>query len=338
EAGIASVKLGSTQTDTSYGDAQLVQSGSFTRADGSEGQAGSFILAQNNAVTTHAPIAISAEAAALPGIQGSGWVRNLQEAATLTPQLLELFGNAQGAGSRAVYSNDIGALLLEWGNDSAYITASEAALAEDGIGLVLRNPGDDQEFAWVDMAINASKEDREAFRSTLSAADRGKFDTMRQEMVGDLEKLYAYEAFTGCTFLDWAVLKTKETPPAPPQAGTGRPVEFDVPLSEVMKLDAYATPGGYPGYKVVHIPAPRKPGTKPYIDMLWDRLVADASKNMMPSMRLSQYADMVQLNVSATGVGLDFSQMDAALDAASAADAYEGAALFLDIYRTHGET
>ena len=43
EAGIASVKLASTKTDTSYGDAQLVQSGSFTRADGTEGQAGSFI-------------------------------------------------------------------------------------------------------------------------------------------------------------------------------------------------------------------------------------------------------------------------------------------------------
>lgn len=99
EAGIASVKLSSTKTETNYGDAQLVQSGSFTRADGSEGQAGSFILAQNNAVTTHAPIAISAEAAALmamgtasaalPANQGSGWVRNLQEAATLTPRLLE---------------------------------------------------------------------------------------------------------------------------------------------------------------------------------------------------------------------------------------------------------
>ena len=61
EAGIASVKLSSTKTETNYGDAQLVQSGSFTRADGSEGQAGSFILAQNNVVTTHAPIAISTQ-------------------------------------------------------------------------------------------------------------------------------------------------------------------------------------------------------------------------------------------------------------------------------------
>jgi hypothetical protein len=91
QAGIASIKLSSTKTDTSYGDAQLVQSGSFTRTDGSEGQAGSFILAQNNAVTTHAPIAISAEAQALPAIQGSGWVRDLREAATIKPQLLQCY-------------------------------------------------------------------------------------------------------------------------------------------------------------------------------------------------------------------------------------------------------
>ena len=126
EAGIASIKLSSTKTDTSYGDAQLVQSGSFTRTDGSEGQAGSFIFAQNNAVTTHAPITISTEAAALPAIQGSGWVRDLQGAATLKPQLLDLFGGVQGVGSRAGFGGNISQLLLEWCND--YVTASEKAL------------------------------------------------------------------------------------------------------------------------------------------------------------------------------------------------------------------
>ncbi len=97
QAGIASVKLTSIKTDTNYGDAQLVQSGSFTRTDGSEGEAGSFILAQNNAVTTHAPIAISAEAAAvliamrtaaaaLPANQGKGWV-----ATTIMPRQVRCY-------------------------------------------------------------------------------------------------------------------------------------------------------------------------------------------------------------------------------------------------------
>ena len=336
EAGIASVKLSSTKTDTSYGDAQLVQSGSFTRTDGSEGQAGSFIFAQNNAVTTHAPIAISAAAQALPAIQGSGWVRDLQGAATLKPHLLTSFGNAQAANSRAGFVGGIAQLLLEWGNDSDYVTASEEAMEEDGIGLILRNPASQQEIGWMNMALHVSRQDREAFRQTLSPSDLEKFDTMRWEMVGQLEKLYAYEAFTGYTFLHWDELKTKEQPPGP-GLGNGRPVTVDVPLSEVMKLDAYAPKANYPGYKIVVVPEPID-GGKPHIDMLWDRLVAEASMNMMPSMRLNEYSDMVQLSVSDAGVALDFSQMDAALDAAIAANAHEGVATFLDLYRTYGKT
>ena len=336
EAGIASVKLSSTKTDTSYGDAQLVQSGSFTRTDGSEGQAGSFIFAQNNAVTTHAPIAISAAAQALPAIQGSGWVRDLQGAATLKPHLLTSFGNAQAANSRAGFVGGIAQLLLEWGNDSDYVTASEEAMEEDGIGLILRNPASQQEIGWMNMALHVSRQDREAFRQTLSPSDLEKFDTMRWEMVGQLEKLYAYEAFTGYTFLHWDELKKKEHPPSP-SAGTGRPVTVDVPLSEVMKLDAYAPKANYPGYKIVVVPEPIN-GGKSHIDMLWDRLVAEASMNMMPSMRLNEYSDMVQLSVSDTGVALDFSQMDAALDAAIAANAHEGVATFLDLYRAYGQT
>jgi len=162
----------------------------------------------DHAVATHPPIPLSAEAAALPQVQGSGWVRGLQEAATLNPQLLGLYGQTAAAGNRGAFTGSLGELLLEWGRQSEYITASEQALAEDGIGLILRGPGSEQEMAWMDAAVRISNEDRENFRSTLSAADRGAFDTMREEMVGDLEKLYAYEAFTGYTFLDWDELKT----------------------------------------------------------------------------------------------------------------------------------
>jgi Ca2+-binding RTX toxin-like protein len=333
EAGIASIKLDSTKTSTNYGDAQLVQSGSFTRTDGSEGQAGSFILAQNNAVTTHAPIAISAEAQALPAIQGSGWVRDLQGAATLKPQLLELFGNVQGAGSRAEFAVDISQLLMEWGNDNDYITASEQALEEDGVGLILRNPSSEKETLWMPVAIQADKETREAFRSALSQEDRDLFDGMRASMVGQLEKLYAYEAFTGYTFLRWSDIEPRYQPPTD-SATTGRPVTVDMPLSQVIQERAYGKEASLPGYRIVVIPEPIS--GMPHIDMLWKRLVEDATRNLMPALRLSQYADMVQLNVSEAGVDLDFSQMDAALDAAIAADGFEGVALFLDIYRTYG--
>ncbi|WP_197329592.1 hypothetical protein [Ralstonia syzygii] len=85
EAGVTSIKLASDRANTNYGDAILAQSGTFTRSDGSTGQAGSFILAQNNFVREFTPITVSDAAKALPNFVGSGWVRDLQKAPRSTP-------------------------------------------------------------------------------------------------------------------------------------------------------------------------------------------------------------------------------------------------------------
>ena len=75
-----SIKLTSGATSINYGDAVLVQNSTFTRTDGSAGQVGSFVLAQNNFAREFAPIVVSDAAKALPGLNGSGWVRDLREA------------------------------------------------------------------------------------------------------------------------------------------------------------------------------------------------------------------------------------------------------------------
>jgi hypothetical protein len=183
DTGVASIKLGSSATNTNYGDAILVQSGTFTRADASTGQAGSFILAQNNFLREFTPIAVSDAAKALPGLQGSGWVRDLQEAATQSPELITLFNQAKDAPTRAAYKTAVAALMREWGNDSGYSSASKQALSA-GYGLTLSDPLDAQEAGWMDTAIKASETERNAYRATLNTADLAKFDAMRERMVG----------------------------------------------------------------------------------------------------------------------------------------------------------
>ncbi|WP_322835870.1 calcium-binding protein, partial [Verminephrobacter aporrectodeae] len=336
EAGIASIGLSSTATSTDYGDAQLVQSGSFIRSNGSEGQAGSFILAQNNFVTTHTPITVSDAARALADIKGTGWARDLQQAATLSPELLGLYEQAASSGSRAGFSNGVGQLLRAWSNQSDYASASKQAL-EEGVGLILRNPADAQERGWMGMAIKADKATRDGFRATLSTQDRSKFDSMRESMVGSLEKLYAYEAFTGFTFLHWSQIKQQGQGSWVAPENRGRLVTVDMPLSHAIRDNRVALPASDAGYIVVTVPEPINGGT-PHIQRLWNRLLDDASNNLMPAMRLSKYLDMVQVNVLDSGAEVDFSRMDAALSVARTADAYEGAALFLDLYRVHGKT
>ncbi|MHA6908105.1 calcium-binding protein [Ralstonia pseudosolanacearum] len=336
EAGITSIKLASDRANTNYGDAILAQSGTFTRSDGSAGQAGSFILAQNNFVREFTPITVSDAANVLPNLLGSGWVRDLREAATLSPELITLFNQTKDAPTRASYRNAVTDLVHAWGNDSGYASASKQAL-DAGYGLILSDPLDAQEKGWMDMAIKASVADRNTYRATLSESDRTKFDDMRERMVGGLEKIYAYEAFTGHTFLNWSQIQGDATNYTPRFVQAGRvPVEVWVPLSQIIYENRNGFVSNQPGYIRVNIPTP--PSGLSHIETLWNRLVDDVTNNLMPALRLSKYIDLIDLNFGTNGVSYGFSRLNAELAKASAANLHEGTALVLDLHRLYGAT
>jgi hypothetical protein len=324
QTGITSIGLANTNPNTNYGDAILTHSGSFTRTDGSTGQAGSFILAQNNFVRAFVPITVSAAAQDLPDFKGGGWVRDLREAATLNPELIADFNQAKDAPTRAGYVAAVANLLLEWGNESAFASASKQALGA-GYGLILSDPADAQERGWMNSAIKASDADRNSFRGTLNAADRSKFDAMRERMVGGLEKIHAYEAFTGHTFLNWSQVQGDALNYIPRfvQGGGGRPVEGWVPFSQIIRQNRNALMSSEAGYIKVTIPVP--PSGMAHIDTLWSRIVNDAALNLLPTLRLAKYLDLVELSIDENGVNFDFSQLNAGWASASAASTLEGA-------------
>ncbi len=126
----------------------------------------------------------------------------------------------------------------------------------------------------MDMAIKANDADRNTYRATLSTADLAKFDAMRERMVGGLEKVYAYEAFTGFTFLDWSRIYADATAYVPRSVPPGRPEETQVPLSYALNDQRNGNLSSASGYIRVSIPQP--PSGAQYVDILWDRLVDDA--------------------------------------------------------------
>ena len=335
---VASISLISSASNTQYTDAMLVQNGSFTRVDGqgntSTGQAGSFILAQNNFVHSFTPITVSDAAKALPNIAGTGWVRDLQEAATQSPELIALITQAKEAPTRAGYEEAVAALMRQWGNDSAYSSASKQALSA-GYGLILSDPADAQEAGWMDPAIKASAADRDTYRATLSETDRTKFDAMRERMVGGLENVHAYEAFTGYTFLNWTQVQGDAINYTPRVAlsGGGRPVEVWVPLSQIINENRNAFMSSQEGYIRVTIAAPLS--GMAHVDTLWSRLVDDATNNLLPVLRLSQYTDLIDINITDSGITLNFDQMNASLADAATASAYEGTRLLLEMWKTY---
>jgi hypothetical protein len=113
DADIAAIGLSNTATSKNYGgDATLTRAGAYTRADGSEGEAGNFLLAVNYFERAFTPVEVSEAARALPDFKGTGWVRDLREAATLEPGLIDLVALADNAPTRAGYTPQRGQVFL----------------------------------------------------------------------------------------------------------------------------------------------------------------------------------------------------------------------------------
>ncbi|MEN7531874.1 calcium-binding protein, partial [Cupriavidus sp. DL-D2] len=335
DLGIASINLRSTRTNVDHGDAKLVEGGTYTRADGSTGKAGSFVLAQNGFKREFKRIAVSDDAAALPEITGSGWVRDLREAATLNPKLIAMIKDLESMTDRDRWRDAIGELVKEWSSTSEYASASDRAIA-DGYALILSEPENDEERSWMKVAVKGSEAERNAFRAKLDSAAVERFDAMRERMVGGLEKIYAYEKFTGYTFLDWKQIKGDASNYAPRfvTQRTGVAVEAWTPLSQLIFQNRNELESDEDGF--IRLTIPNQPDGVSHFDSLWNRLVDDAATNMV-ALRLDKYLALVDLTADGKSLTLDTSRMDKALADAMAVDARNGAALILEIYQAQGK-
>ncbi len=181
-------------------------------------------------------------------------VRDLREAATSDSKLIDLIEGALDSVSETDYLSAIAVLMIEWGKSSGYQSAAVDAAAA-GYGLILSEPSDEQERGWMDIAIKANEQTRNAFRATLTATDLQKFDNMRDRMIGGLEKIFSYEAFTGYTFLHWNRLLSDATNYVAIPAPGGRPVETWVPLTQILEQNQIAVLSSQVGYLRVNDPS-----------------------------------------------------------------------------------
>ena len=336
QAGVEGINLSSSASGAAYTDSRLVQQGGFTRTDGSVGEAGSFVLAQNNFVREFVPVELSAEAMGLPVVEGTGWVRDLPQAATLHPELVALVNAAKAATSIAEYNQRMEDLIRAWGNTSDYRSASKVAVSQ-GYGLILSEPQDAQEASWMNVAVKGSDAERAAFRAGLSTTELQKFDDMRERMVGDLERMYAYEAFTGYTFLDYGKIYNDAYHYEPPREGGGgvRPVEVLVPLTEILAENRIGHRSSQAGFVVVSIPAPVD--GSPHVSTLWQRLMTNVQDNLAPTLWLAKYTDQVEIELYSDGsTQLNFDRLNQAFADQLASDTYAGASTILALKKYVG--
>lgn len=126
DSGIVSVDLTAVARNAWQNGNVIASEGSFAKSDGSTGIIAEVNLANNPADSRFVDtVAISDAAMALPALQGSGKVRDLQEAATLSPVLQDLLTRYSEASTRAEQMALLDDLLLAWTDTSGMAKSLE---------------------------------------------------------------------------------------------------------------------------------------------------------------------------------------------------------------------
>ncbi|RDE18038.1 hypothetical protein DV711_18105 [Motiliproteus coralliicola] len=143
EAGVQSLSVQSSSNNVNYGDGNTSQlSGSFTRTDGTTGHMADLDLASNLFHREFTDtVAIPEELEGSPDMRGSGAVRDLRQAAALSPALAAILSQYAAAGSKTEQEALLDNLLIEWANSADFDTLSER-LEEWNTS----NPGDQRAY------------------------------------------------------------------------------------------------------------------------------------------------------------------------------------------------
>ena len=188
--GIAAFHVAKTENATVLPDGnQIADLGSYIKSDGTEGAVGQITggmadidLADNPFYRSFAdPIPLTEQAQTLPDMQGSGAVRDLREAASLSPALGDTLADYAATDTRAGQMAQIDAVINQWAATTDFQTGIEKAAAQ-GDRLVYLVPG----------------------LSLYEATGTTGPDTLKAQQIHITETIALLEKFNGQTFADIA--------------------------------------------------------------------------------------------------------------------------------------
>jgi len=141
ELGIRSISVDPTNTrNTALGNGNTVDSyGSFEREDGTTGVTADLLLASNNFHREFVDkVPLTELALQVADLEGSGMVRDLQEAVSLDPSIFELLNRIDGTYSRDEALKALDDVLLAWSKTSTMTSSVEHY--ERGVDRVILHP------------------------------------------------------------------------------------------------------------------------------------------------------------------------------------------------------
>ena len=320
EAGIVSLSLANTVKNQSLSNGnKLTREGHFTRADGSTAAMGEFQFATDTFNTRFAEqIDVPEALQGLPTLQGSGAVRELQQAATLSDSLAGMVAQFQSATTRAEQRALLDPLIAAWAASSGMDSLEQRAggqyrIQYDAFGNVSRSTNID--------GVAFAAASTGSVGNVLMTDAEGPYLTERyRTLIADWgRKLHVLEAFNGQYFFNLPTQKSQTS-------GANWGLTLAAGSSNSGSGSGAVAIGALPTLRVSFAQA--------QLDLLqqaYDSLAESVYASLVLQTRLKPYLDRIELVFDEQGLRLDAASLNEMLADKRAVDPENYLADLLDL-------
>jgi len=319
ELGISALSLDATESAQSQNGNLISALSHYSRADGTSGQLGNIDLAESDFFTEFS--ALPDADPDLPDVHGSGAVRNLRDAASLSPTLSSLVADYAEA-NRSTQMAQLDGLLLEWASTSGMQSMVERA-EEEGF-LVLYEFGN----------LNGLT-DAEAVDSAVTVIQNG--DAPGPAPGGRAQFIAeAMDSQTRVEYRHWfRMINVLERFNGQEFVSFDRPTVTNPSLTIEPSDPVPGTSGTVGGFDLVRIRIDQA-----QLDLLqraYDALRDSVYDSLLVQTRLASYINAVAIDIGDHGVEMDFSGVNELFDHRFLQNDVDAAWDLADLYRTLGE-
>lgn len=318
--GITAINLNATAEAINLGGGNVqTATASYVRTDGSVGETASVGLGETAANLEFAvnpfyrefttAIPLTTEALALPDMKGSGSVRDLREAVSLSPALAAILTQYAQQTTRAGQYNLIDDLLTAWGDTSVVATSIEQG-SNFGYRLIYVLPW--QAMSQYESLLPYWDAD-EAGLASLTEEDRQTLAQLKIDQAGIAQRIEMLEQFNGMSFV--AVDAT------------------GVNIGQGARRDVGTTPGANAVSRVyVQLVAEQLW----FMDETLRLLEESVYSGLLTQTRLSSYLDEISMQLAGGGVRVDFTAMTDALVTLRQTDVAKALTDMIDLHKSAG--
>ncbi|MCP3671528.1 MAG: calcium-binding protein, partial [Gammaproteobacteria bacterium] len=324
ELGVASISTQYEQTNRAQNGNEIRFEGEYTRQDGTTDATGDVFFNTSNFFTEFTnPIDIPVTHQGLPNMHGSGAVRNLREAATISGPLATLLENYSKAATRAEQMAMLDALLMTWSSTSGMQSMVDRAEEENFV--VIYEFGDKIPTPSLDALKAISTQSGGSNNGSGSVAGNSFWQqAMESQDLVAYQKWFRIisilERFNGEEFIEF--------------------VQPEPDTSNYLAINSN-TSGGSGGGRVVSNAIYTKVTIRQQqLDLLeqsYNALRDSVYHGLLLQTRLSSYMNEVGLIISDTGeLEMDFSQMESLIETRKGVDQLNTTIDVLDLIQNQG--